>query len=539
MKHNKLWAAVGVVVLVVVFSALFFVFRPFGHSIPPGYNTPIPKTILTPPKVKTSIGELEFFDGFPNKKTVATIYHNLDRMRGVEAFLNGIPAASLQAMYLGAQSMGVKDYHQVLITKNLLDSNPLFLTGNTDTVYAMAFLNLEKDGPMVIEVPANMGPGTVDDAFFRFVVDMGLTGPDQGKGGKYLIVHESDNTPLPEKGYVIAKSPSHLNLLILRGFLVDGKPDASVRRITEGLKIYPLKQKDDPEKMSFINGSKAKMNTIQANDFQFYNVLNQVIQREPVGFISPHLRGIFAGIGIEKGSAFNPDARMKKILTDAAAIGNATARSLAFANRNKQAYLYSDSQWQTLFGSDYRWLKDDGKGGRNLDARTAYFYVATVNTPSMIKKQVGKGSQYAIAYKDNKGQYLDGGKDYQLRLPANPPAKNFWSVVIYDPQSRSELQTSQPFPSKNNLRDKLITNKDGSVTLYFGPKPPPGKKANWVQTIPGKGWFPILRLYGPLKPWFNKAWRPGELELIPQKEVKDKTNPGKRPTENNRITDSH
>lgn len=132
----------------------------------------------------------------------------------------------------------------------------------------------------------------------------------------------------------------------------------------------------------------------------------------------------------------------------------------------------------------------------------------------MVSKMVGVGSQYVYAARDSSGNYLDGSKNYKLNISANAPAKDFWSIVVYDPQTRSELQTSQPFPSKNNKRDKLITNSDGSVDLYFGLKAPAGKKSNWIQTVPGKGWFTYLRLYGPLEPWFDKTWRPGEIELV-------------------------
>ena len=140
--------------------------------------------------------------------------------------------------------------------------------------------------------------------------------------------------------------------------------------------------------------------------------------------------------------------------------------------------------------------------------------MATVNTPAMAAKMVGKGSQYALNAADKHGDILRGGKNYRLNIPANPPAKDFWSIVLYDPQTRSELQTSQPFPSKNNKRDQLIVNADGSVDLYFGPQAPAGKEANWTETVPGKSWFTILRLYGPLDPWFDKTWRPGEIELV-------------------------
>ncbi len=204
---------------------------------------------------------------------------------------------------------------------------------------------------------------------------------------------------------------------------------------------------------------------------------------------------------------------MTKILTEAVAVGNATARAVSFRGRDPKASYYPNSQWKNLFASaDYRFLADQGIGGRNLDARTTFYYGYTVNTPAMIAKLVGRGSQYAISFADNAGSPFDGGKNYRMNVPANAPAKDFWSVVLYDPQTRSELQTGQPFPSKNNKRDKLIANADGSVDLYFGPKPPAGKEANWIASVPNKGWFAIFRLYSPLQPWFDKTWRPGEIE---------------------------
>ncbi len=261
--------------------------------------------------------------------------------------------------------------------------------------------------------------------------------------------------------------------------------------------------------------SKKAFNTIHANTFEFYKELHAIVDREPRGLFDPELRGLAAAIDIQKGKPFEPDDRMRRILTEAVAVANATARSIWLKPRDKSAYLYPNSGWFTAFiGGDYQWLRDKGKGGRYLDARTMFFYIATVNTPAMVLKLVGKGSQYAQNMTDTDGNILDGAKTYRLRIPANVPAKDFWSVVAYDPQTRSKLQTGQPLPSKNNKRDDLIANNDGSVTLYFGPKAPQGKERNWVETIPGKGWFVVLRLYGPLEPWFDKSWQPGEIELV-------------------------
>jgi len=131
-------------------------------------------------------------------------------------------------------------------------------------------------------------------------------------------------------------------------------------------------------------------------------------------------------------------------------------------------------------------------------------------------KLIGAGSQYAWGYLDSEGDYLDGSNTYRLNLPKNPPVEAFMSVVVYDPQTRSELQTGQPFPAKNNVRDEdtLVYNEDGSLDLYFGPKAPAGWEANWIQTVKGKGWFCILRMYSPTEEWYEYKWLPGEIELV-------------------------
>jgi hypothetical protein len=486
----------------------------------PGFNQKIPEKIMTPDKVETPFGALNFVDGVPTAETTQRLYDNLDYLRGVEVFLNFIPATSLEGLRLGAIETGASRSNQALLFDQLMDSNPLYLTGNTDTVYCMVFLDLEKDGPTVVEIPPGCGPGTVDDAFFRFVIDMGAPGPDKGKGGKYLILPPDFKGEKPKDKadggeYFVAQSTSYVNWVPLRGFLVDGKTDAAVKMFKDGVKVYSLAQKDNPPQMEFISASKKPINTIHANDYEFYAELDHVIQKEPIGFLDPELRGLAASIGIVKGKKFAPDERMKKLLTTAVAVGNATSRAIEFRDREKRTAIYPNSKWQSLSSvTDYQWLDREAEGARNLDARTKFYYGYTVNTPKMMMKLVGGGSQYAISFADNTGEPFDGAKNYKVHVPANVPAKDFWSVVLYDPQTRSQLQTSQPFPSKNNKRDKLTTNADGSVDLYFGPTAPAGKEANWIATVPKKGWFGIFRLYSPLEPWYDKTWQLGEIELV-------------------------
>ncbi len=498
------------------------------------YKTDVPTKILTPDKVNTRIGELTFYDGMPTAATLEKVYDHLDFLRGVEVFLNFIPAASIEALRLGMVSLGADNCHKIVVFDELMDARSLFLTGNASTVYASIFLDLQKEGPVVVEIPAGAGPGTVNDAFFRFVVDMGAPGPDRKKGGMYIVLppdYEGPLTPTPNTfkdnssvrvrvggrmhDVWIAQSRSYVNWIILRGFLVDGKPGAAAKMWKEGLKVYPLSEASSPPPNTFINASGKAFNTIHANNYEFYKEIATVIDREPLSFLDPELRGLAAAIGIVKGKPFAPDARMEKILKEAVSVGNATARSIGLAPRDKSAYLYEGKQWYTGFiGKDYRWLNGDGNAGRNLDARTLFFYTATVNTPAMALEIPGVGSNYAFSTHDSKGEIFYGEKDYKLNIPANVPAKDFWSIVVYDPQTRSMLQTDQPFPNKNSQKDALVYNDDGSCDLYFGPEAPAGKEANWIQTVPGKSWFVLFRIYGPLEPWFDKSWQLNDIEPV-------------------------
>ena len=498
------------------------------------YKTEVPTKILTPDHVDSRLGGLEFYDGIPTQSTIDKVYDNIDFARGVDVFLNFIPATSIEGLRLGMIELGVDDYNKVMVLDKLLDAKGLFLTGNASTVYASTFFDLEKNGPTVVEIPAGAGPGTVNDAFFRFVVDMGAPGPDRKKGGMYIILppdYEGDLQITPNsfndnssvkaevggemRDVWIAQSKSYNNWIILRGFLEDGKPDAAAKMWKEGLKIYPLKDANNPKKMEFISGSGKVFNTIHANNYDFYAELNDVIQKEPISFIDPELRGQAASIGIIKGEKFAPDTRMQKILKDAIKVGNATARAISFSPRDKKAYIYEGKQWITGFiGKDYQWLDLDGHRGRNMDARTMFFYLATVNTPAMALEVPGVGSNYGFSSKDKNGELLYGEKNYKLHIDANVPAKDFWSIVVYDPQTRSMLQTNQDFPNKNSQKDPLVYNEDGSCDLYFGPTAPKRNKENWIQTVPGKAWFVLFRTYGPLETWFDKTWQLNDFELV-------------------------
>jgi hypothetical protein len=152
-------------------------------------------------------------------------------------------------------------------------------------------------------------------------------------------------------------------------------------------------------------------------------------------------------------------------------------------------------------------------GARKLNSRIAFFYPATGITPAMCMRLTGIGSQYLIAMRDSGGEYLDGAHSYRLTLPPGIPESRFWSVMAYDNQTRSMLQTDQRKPDVGSQSGTVQANPDGSTDIYLGPTPPSGgPHTNWLQTIPGKGFFTILRLYNPLQPFFDKTWRPSEIE---------------------------
>ena len=475
----------------------------------PKYAADVPEFLLTPDKVETEVlGTLDFFDGMPSESTVKKTYDFLDLSRGVDAFLNGMPAASIYAFLEGLKQAGLEP-GDLGITESLLDARGLLLTAQSTTPYAFAEIDL-KNGPVVVEIP---GPvlGTVDDAFFRFVIDVGLTGPDQGKGGKYLFIGPDYEGDIPE-GYFVAKSRTYRHWLLMRVFVKDGDVEASTKELKQGFRCYPLSQADKPPKQKVYDLSGKKFNTIHANDVHFYEELNAVIQYEPADAFDPELVGLFASIGIKKGELFAPDARMQKILKDAAAIGNATARSITFSPRSKAAYFYPDRQWYSSFaGGSHEFMNN---GELVLDDRIMFHYAATGITPAMAAPKVGTGSVYAATAKDSQGQYLDGGKTYKVTLPAPIPINNFWSYMVYSGQHRSMLETDQKSAGLDSTMPSVKPNQDGSYTVWFGPKAPEGHEGNWIQTIPGKSYLTILRLYGPLEPWFDKTWKPGDFELV-------------------------
>lgn len=506
-------------------------------------------TLGAPARLETSFGHLDFTDGVPTAETARKTFDMLDFTQALSAYNNSFRGASALAIVKGFEGIGAMPGDVVIFSK-FMDSNSLFLTANADTVYYLTGLDLGK-GPVVVEQPPG-AVGTINDMWFSWVIDVGGPGPDRGFGGKYLIVGPDYDGPLPEGGYFIAHSKTNLALYAARAYLVDGSPEPAVETIKKTMKVYPyqpgsfgtsiaqalegtVKIAGEPKiaETKFIEGSGLKFNTIPPSDFGFWEMINANVQSQPATSYDVELAGELAAIGIVHGKPFAPDERMKKILTDAAAFGQATGRALnwRYAMKHPDWAYYDGSNWGTMLwegGANFETpppLFEDGMfkplpptGARTLDSRTAFYYGYTLDSPGMIMRIPGVGSQYLMNFADTEGQPFDGAKTYKVVLPPKVPAQAFWSLTLYDNQTRSMLQTAQGYPragSQAYPSPAAEASEDGTTTIWFSPEQPEGvARGNWIQTAQGKGWFTILRLYSPLPGFFDKTWRIGEIELV-------------------------
>jgi hypothetical protein len=511
----------------------------------------VPSAITTPATVESGIGTLEFTDGYPTGETAGKLRDHLDYLHGVETFMNTIQGVSVYAIREGFLNAGIAD-GDVAIFSGLMDSASLFLTANADTVYFWTFLDLSQ-GPLVVETPADT-LGCIDDMWFGWVSDFGLPGADRGQGGTYLLVGPGYDGPLPEGGCYVRHSRTNHVTFIGRAFINENPgddPKPTADRIKEQLKIYPyasggigssigayltgrgpLGAPGTPASPRFVEGTGLVMNTIPPNDFGHYELLDRLVQLEPAEALDPELAGQFAAIGIVKGETFAPDPRLRAILDEAVAVGNAAARTVGMGAHPNDDYRYYEGDtawWNMLFVGGFEFTNPppnvtaDGvqpfpnKGARQLHSRTSMFYTATAITPAMCMRLTGVGSQYLISNVDPDGKPFDGSKTYRLRLPKDIPAARFWSLTLYDNQTRSMLQTEQRYPragSQEYPSPAAEAEADGSTVVYFSPTRPDGiAPGNWIQTDPERGWFTVLRFYSPLQSFFDRTWRPGEIEL--------------------------
>src|SRR5215510_5172656 len=411
----------------------------------------------------------------PTPETSRLLKDELMFQRATQTYLWALPLINTLGMKVGSEKTFGAGYNVLPVWKKRLDAKTLVTTPNSDVIYAMSYLDLGKDGPMVFEAPAGL-QGILLDFWQRpipgpgnFAGDVGLPGPDGGKGGKFLILPPGYKGPVPP-GHFVYRSSTNNVFVFLRSFYQDPKNLAPAVQVMEGAKIYPLGAKS-PRPMQFPDASGVSVNMLPISDGSAFDQLKLLVDSEGANLADPDWLGMLASIGIVKGQPFNPDGAM-----------------------------------------DLGWRRTAGRH-LDLDARIWFFTDYYSISPGMISQVPGKGAKYMIAFTDGTGAPLSGGASYRLHLPANIPAANFWSVTLYEAENASGLANGQPFPSLGS-RDKPAQNADGSTDLYLGPQAPEGKQANWLATVPGKGYFAILRLYSPTEPAISKSWKPGDIERL-------------------------
>jgi hypothetical protein len=494
-------------------------------------NQPAPQNQAQAPQGGSSfeqLADLPFSEDRPTAATAQTLSDELLFQRATQTYLWALPLLNTLGMKDGSEKQFGAGYNVLPIWKKRLDAKTLITTPNSDVIYAMSYVDLGKDGPIVFEAPPQMQgilldfwqrPIPVDGG--RYFGDVGLFGPDQGKGGKFLLLPPGYKGAVPS-GYYVYRSGTNNVFIFLRAFYRDPKDLGPPVTLLEQAKIYPL-NKADAKAMSFPDGSGVPVNMLPRSDGSAFDQLKALVDSEPASLASPDWLGMLATLGIVKGQPFNPDAKTKAILDAAAKTGYKMSRVVGFEDKvSGNSYVtYPNRHWLNPFANatpenpmgsfvDLAMLRKDG-GYTDLDNRLWFFTDYYSISPGMVSQIPGKGARYGIAFVDSANNALTGDNNYKLNLSANIPAANFWSITLYDASNASGLANGQPFPSLGS-RDNPVKNVDGSTDLYFGQKAPAGKEANWMATPAGKGYFVIYRLYGPTQAAIDKSWIPGDLE---------------------------
>lgn len=451
-----------------------------------------------------------FKQGYPTAEAAKAAQDDADFQRAVTAYRFWYPTVSCHGIVEGGRNAGVKDNTSFMIMA--CGPRQVAFTPNSDTPYGAGAINLT-DGPWVVEMPPGPFIGLVDDHHQGWVLDMGLPGPAGAKGGKHLILPPGYKGEIPD-GYFTGKSASNVVLVAIRSMPQNGDQKGALEALRT-VKIYPLSSAANPKLLTFVDVSDRAIDSTclkWEDNIQYWEKLNEVIQAEPLVEKYFPMYGQLAALGIEKGKSFTPDARMKSILERAAKAGREQMLVAAFASNRPDRMAWPDRKWEwasLVPGS----VQFETPGGIDLEARDRWFAQAIVTSPAMFRRDAGAGSLYWLGHRDNTGAYLDGGKTYKLTVPLPVPGKLFWSLTVYDNETRSQIATDQDKAALRSLFE--LKDKTGSsVDLYFGPTAPAGHEGEWIKTIPGKGWFTYFRIYGPEQAAFDKTWKPGDFEIV-------------------------
>jgi len=453
----------------------------------------------------------EFRGGYPTQETVERAYDDADLTRAIAAYKFFYPTVSGQAIFRGSYATGLADNR----IAGTLAGQPKHVgfTYNSDTPYGPVLLNL-KEGPFIVEIPAGPLIVVALDANQRWVGDMGIPGPDGGKGGKYIILPPGYTGEVPAGCYPCQSTSYHV-IVGIRSLPLGGDVEAAMERI-KTVGVRPLSPPPDWAGITWYDQTPRPQDTTPLayeTSLGFWEHLHSLIDDD---YPYEGYRGYYgelAVLGIAKGQPFAPDERMKHILENAARIANAQLRVQSFADRRPDRVVWPGRQWEwaalRFENGDF-----DMPGYVDLDARDKWFFQAIGASPAMFRRKEGFGSLYWLGHRDDAGAYLDGGRTYKLTIPQPVPARLFWSVTVYSALTRAEIQTDQDCAALRSLFELRDFPESRPIDLYFGPKGPAGKNKPWVKTIPGEGWFTYLRIYGPEAPAFDGSWKPGDFERV-------------------------
>ncbi len=450
-----------------------------------------------------------FPGGFPAKEDTARARDEQDIQRAVTAYRFWYPTVSGHALVEAPGKVGVRDNEGFFILAG--KPHHVGFTLNSDTPYGSGVVDLSRE-PMVVELPQGAFVALAIDHHQRWIMDMGLPGPDAGKGGKHLILPPGYKGDIPS-GFHVGRSSSKRAIVALRALPLNGNLDEAMKALGQ-VKLYPLSSAASPKLAKVVDITNTKLDTTSLaweDNIKYWQALKTVIDAEPVVDEFRPMYGLLSAIGIEKGRPFAPDARMKGILERAAQMGRDQMLVADFDSARPDRMTWPDRKWEWagLVPGNGNF---ETQNGLDVEARDRWFAQAIGASPAMFRREMGAGSLYWLALRDKNGSYLDGGKSYKMTVPLPVPGKLFWSVTVYDAITRSEVRASQDNAALRSLFElKDLTGT--SVDLHFGPRAPAGQEGRFIQTVPGRGWFAYFRIYGPDQAAFDGTWKPGDPEV--------------------------
>lgn len=458
------------------------------------------------------LARLPFPEGFPAPDATTRLIEEQFFQRAVQVAILTLPIVSFLAMRDGlAARFGAG--HQVLpIWKRRMDARCKLPGARPDVVAALGFLDLAKDGPLVVSLPAGV-QGGLSDAWQHSITDLGPAGPDEGKGGLYLVLPPGHQGYVPH-GYHTFRASSHDVALSLHAFLEPGEEGPDPARAVEALertRVFPMFSRNvDRLSMRFPDASGQEVGLLVPRDASCFDKLAAFVHREPVELVEGVLRGMMASLGIKRTATFEPDARRREILARGAEVAPRLLMAMRVGGAFPDEPFYRDRQWLNLYG----WADDRCQAVDHtaIDARGYLFLVDHLPCPATGAPLVGLGSKCPVALRDAGGDLLSGGRSYRLRLPAHIPVRHGWSLALHGVPDGALLDNGQPFPALGSL-DRPRQEPDGSHVVFIGPEAPSGQ-GNWLRTVPGQGFSVVLRLHGPTQAFFDQAWRPGDLERL-------------------------